>query len=71
MPEDEGEEDGAQGEDDLDGGADLADMQVNPEEEEDIAELVEEEMPVASNLKEEDWEMIETGIDPDEWLREC
>jgi hypothetical protein len=46
-------------------------MQVNPEEEEDIAELVEEEMPVASNLKEEDWEMIETGIDPDEWLREC
>ena len=54
MPEDEGEEDGAQGEDDLDGGADLADMQVNPEEEEDIAELVEEEMPVASNLKEED-----------------
>jgi hypothetical protein len=28
-------------------------------------------MPVVSNVKEEDREMIETGIDPDEWLREC
>lgn len=37
----------------------------------DIAELVEEDMPLPSNQKEEDREMIETVIDPDEWLWEC
>lgn len=54
VPEDDGEEEGAAGEDDMDGGADLADMQQNFDMEDDIAELVEEDMPLPSNQKEED-----------------
>jgi len=53
----------------MDGNADLAEMMQNQfSDNDDIAELVEEEAP---KEKEEDWEMIETGIDPDEWAREC
>lgn len=53
----------------MDGNADLAEMMQNQfSDGEEIAELVEEEAP---KEKEEDWEMIETGIDPDEWAREC
>ena len=53
----------------MDGNADLAEMMQNQfSDNDDIAELVEEEAP---KEKEEDREMIETGIDPDEWAREC
>lgn len=51
----------------MDGNADLAEMmQTNFDDDDDIAELVEEEVPKA-NEKEEDREMIETVVDPDEW----
>jgi hypothetical protein len=55
VPEDDGEEDGAGGEDDMDGNADLAEMIQNQfDDNDDIAELVEEEMPKGANDKEED-----------------
>lgn len=67
MPEDDGEDDGAAGEDDMDGNADLAEMmQTNFDDDDDIAELVEEDV-IKPNEKEEDREMIETVVDPDEW----
>lgn len=45
VPEDDGEEEGPGGEDEMDGGADLAEMIQNFDDNDDIAELVEEEMP--------------------------
>lgn len=70
IPDDDAEEDGAE-EDDMEGNADLADnVQDNFSDDEDIAEFVEEEIP-RDQKEEEDREMIEAGIDPDEWEREC
>jgi len=67
IPDDDADE-GDDEEDDMEGQADLADMmQQDFSEEEDIAELVEEE---EVQEKDEDWEIIEAGIDPDEWERE-
>lgn len=52
MPEDDGEDEGAGGEDEMDGNADLAEMMQNQfSDNDDIAELVEEEAP---KEKEED-----------------
>lgn len=73
IPDDDADDDKAE-EDDMEGNADLADMVVEDNiSEEDIAEFVEEEiLTVPRDQKdEEDREMIETGIDPDEWEREC
>ena len=70
IPEDEDGDDGGE-EDDMEGNADLADAVHNDfSDDEDIAELVEVDEPRDLG-KEEDREMIDTRIDPDEWLREC
>ena len=66
IPDDDADE-GDDEEDDMEGQADLADVQQEISDEEDIAELVEDEEVVE---KDEDREILEAGIDPDEWERE-
>jgi len=70
IPEDDAEEDGGE-EDDMEGNADLADMIMDDiSDTEEIAEFVEEEIP-RDQAREEEREMIDGAIDPDDWEREC
>ncbi len=70
IPEDEDGDDGGE-EAETEGMQDLADQVFNDfSDDEDIAEMMEESIP-RDAAKEEEREMIEAEIDPDEWLREC
>lgn len=70
IPEDDEEEGQGDDEDDMEGNMDeLINQELSDEE--DVAEFIEEipdDMPM---VKEEDREMIEAEVDPDEWIREC
>lgn len=60
------------GDDDVDGNADIADIVKNqPDDDDDIAELVEDGGDIkAADFENPDNAIIEAAIDPDEWYRE-
>ena len=71
--DDEGDDGGNMGDgDDIEGNADIADLVKNQiDEEDDIAELVEDGGDIkASDFENPDKAIIEAAIDPDEWYRE-
>ena len=70
IPEDDEDEGQGDEEDEMEGNIDdLINQDLSDDE--DVAEFVEEIPDDIPHVKDEDHEMIETGIDPDEWIREC
>ena len=66
IPEDDEEDGGGDEEDEMEGNMD--DLINQDLSDDDLMEEMPDDMP---HVKDEDHEMIETEIDPDEWVREC